>query len=62
MGIIFHEKTKVFHLQNSSISYLMMVLPNGQMGHLYFGKRFWKSVKMFPAAFPISFPLPVIAP
>ncbi len=39
MGIIFHEKTKVFHLQNSSISYLMMVLPNGQMGHLYFGKR-----------------------
>ena len=39
MSIIFHEKTKVFHLQNDSISYLMMVLPNGQMGHLYFGKR-----------------------
>lgn len=39
MSIIFHEKTKVFHLQNDAISYIMMVLPNGQMGHLYFGKR-----------------------
>ncbi len=39
MSIIFHEETKVFHLQNDAISYIMMVLPNGKMGHLYFGKR-----------------------
>ena len=39
MSIIFHESTKVFHLHNDVISYIMMVLPNGQMGHLYFGKK-----------------------
>ncbi len=39
MSIIFHEKCGVFHLFNESISYIMMVLPNGHMGQLYFGKR-----------------------
>lgn len=39
MNIIFHEGTRVFHLYNGNISYLMMVLPNGQLGQLYFGKR-----------------------
>ena len=37
--IIFHEKTKTFHLYNDKISYLMCVLENGHMGQLYFGKK-----------------------
>lgn len=39
MNIIFHEKSRTFHLYNSEISYVMTVLPNGQMGQLYFGGR-----------------------
>ena len=39
MSIVFHEKTKTFHLQNERISYVMTVLPGGQLGQLYFGKR-----------------------
>ncbi len=38
MQIIFHEKTKTFHLYNHEISYIMTVLPGGQLGQLYFGK------------------------
>lgn len=36
--IQYHESSKTFHLSNGKISYLMKVLPNGQMGQLYFGK------------------------
>ena len=39
MGIVFHEKTGIFHLFNDEISYIMMILENGHMGQLYFGKR-----------------------
>ncbi len=39
MSIVFNEDKKTFHLYNQEISYIMMVLPNGQMGQLYFGKR-----------------------
>ena len=39
MSIVFHEKNRTFHLFNGKISYIMAVLPNGQMGQLYFGKR-----------------------
>ena len=39
MSIIFHESSKMFHLYNGEISYLMCVLPNGHLGNLYFGKR-----------------------
>lgn len=39
MSIIFHENTSIFHLYNEDISYIMMVLKNGHMGQLYFGKR-----------------------
>ena len=39
MSIVFHEKNRTFHLFNDKISYIMAVLPNGQMGQLYFGKR-----------------------
>ncbi len=39
MNIVFHEKTKTFHLYNDSISYIMTVLPSGHMGQLYYGKK-----------------------
>lgn len=39
MSILFNEKTQTFHLFNDKISYIMTVLPNRQMGQLYFGKR-----------------------
>lgn len=39
MPIYVHEETKEFHLYNDDISYILSVLPNGQIGHLYFGQR-----------------------
>ena len=39
MSIIFQESSRTFHLFNDKISYIMTVLPNRQMGQLYFGKR-----------------------
>ncbi len=39
MNIIWHEKTRQFHLYNDEISYIMCVQPNGEMGQLYFGSR-----------------------
>lgn len=38
MNIVYHEASRTFHLYNSCISYIMTILPNGQMGQLYFGK------------------------
>lgn len=37
--IIFNKKTMEFHLQNDRISYILGILENGQLGHLYFGKK-----------------------
>ena len=39
MSIVFQEKSRTFHLFNEEISYIMTILPNGNMGQLYFGKR-----------------------
>ena len=39
MSIIFHEGTGQFHLSNDSISYVMGILPNKEMGQLYYGKK-----------------------
>ena len=39
MNILVHEKTKTFHLQNDKISYVMTVLPGGELAQIYFGKR-----------------------
>ncbi|HIY63761.1 MAG TPA: alpha-galactosidase, partial [Candidatus Mediterraneibacter stercoripullorum] len=39
MCIIINKQKNTFHLCNKEISYIMTVLPNGQMGQLYFGKR-----------------------
>jgi alpha-galactosidase len=39
MAIFFNEKTKEFHLQGKTTSYIMKILKNGELGQLYFGKR-----------------------
>lgn len=39
MNIIFHPKTKTFHLSNDTISYIMTIYRNGHLGQLYYGKR-----------------------
>lgn len=39
MPIIYHESSKEFHLYNASISYIIEIMENGQLGNLYYGKR-----------------------
>lgn len=39
MHIIYQDETKIFHLYNDNVSYIMKVLPNGHLGQLYFGRR-----------------------
>lgn len=39
MTIFYNKKTQEFHLYNSFISYIFCVLPNGHLGHLYYGKK-----------------------
>lgn len=38
MAIVFHEKAREFHLYNKELSYLMRVMENEQLEHLYYGK------------------------
>jgi alpha-galactosidase len=37
--IYYNEIEKEFHLQNNYISYIIKIMKNNQLGHLYFGKR-----------------------
>ncbi|MGN1166159.1 MAG: alpha-galactosidase [Lachnospiraceae bacterium] len=39
MAIVYHEQTKTFHLYNDTVSYIMTILPNDQLGQLYFGQK-----------------------
>lgn len=39
MPIIYHEKTREFHLYNEKISYLIQVMSNDQLAHIYYGSR-----------------------
>lgn len=39
MNIIWHKTSGQFHLYNEKISYIIGVLPSGELGNLYFGKR-----------------------
>ena len=39
MGIAVNQAGDTFHLYNQEISYIMKVLPNRQLGQIYFGKR-----------------------
>lgn len=39
MGIYFEEKEQVFHLQTKNTSYIMKVVKNKYLAHVYWGKR-----------------------
>lgn len=39
MPIIFHSKSRVFHLYNHDISYIFKIIDNEQLGQLYYGKH-----------------------
>ncbi|HJA73434.1 MAG TPA: alpha-galactosidase [Candidatus Limosilactobacillus faecipullorum] len=39
MPIQYHIQSQEFHLYNDQVSYLIRVLENGQLGHLYYGAR-----------------------
>ncbi|MBQ0065312.1 MAG: alpha-galactosidase, partial [Firmicutes bacterium] len=39
MPIMYHEAEQVFHLYNTNVSYIFAVLPNGQLGHIYYGNK-----------------------
>lgn len=39
MPINYNSKTREFHLWNKNISYIFYIMENGQLGHLYFGKK-----------------------
>ena len=38
-AIVFHKEERVFHLYNEEISYIMRIMENEQLEHLYYGKR-----------------------
>jgi alpha-galactosidase len=38
MPVIFNKNSNEFHLYNNEISYIFNIMPNSQLGHLYFGK------------------------
>jgi len=46
MLINFFEEQKVFHLKNEEISYVIKILKNGQLGHLYWGKKIEKAERL----------------
>ncbi|WP_218648734.1 alpha-galactosidase [Paenibacillus kribbensis] len=37
--IVYHEKSRQFHLFNNEISYIFGIMPNHQPGQLYYGKK-----------------------
>ncbi|MFW5686668.1 MAG: alpha-galactosidase, partial [Halanaerobium sp.] len=56
MSIKYFEDKKIFHLQNDEISYVLKVLKNGQLGHLYWGKKIKNAERL--DRYPISQPRP----
>jgi len=39
IGIYFDQEEKIFHIQSRDMSYIFDIMDNGQLGHLYWGKR-----------------------
>lgn len=39
MSIIFHEKSREFHLFNEEVSYVIEIMDNGHLGNLYYGRK-----------------------
>lgn len=54
MTILFHEPTRQFHLRNETVSYVMRVLPGGELAHLHFGARLHADGDLSEAAPPPS--------
>ena len=46
MSIKFDSKSKIFHLKNDEISYVIKILKNKQLGHLYWGKKIEKAERL----------------
>ncbi len=38
MAIVFHEQTRIFHIYNKEVSYMMRIMENEQIENLYYGK------------------------
>lgn len=38
MAIVFHEQTRIFHIYNKDVSYIMRIMENEQIENLYYGK------------------------
>lgn len=39
MDIVYHKNSKEFHLYNDELSYIIKILPDGELINLYYGKR-----------------------
>ncbi|MDD3660999.1 MAG: alpha-galactosidase, partial [Lachnospiraceae bacterium] len=39
MPIVFHSKSREFHIFNKEISYIIEIMENNELGNLYYGKR-----------------------
>lgn len=46
MSIDFYADRKIFHLHNEEVSYVIKILKNGQLGHLYWGKKIERAERL----------------
>lgn len=44
--IVYNEKQKYFNLSNKYISYIMNIMDNGQIGHLYYGNKISENISV----------------
>lgn len=44
--IVYNEKHKCFNLSNKYISYIMNIMDNGQIGHLYYGNKISENISV----------------
>lgn len=51
MNIIYDSSTKTFHLHNKNMSYVMKVIKDGYLSHLYWGKKINKYNESNPIGF-----------
>jgi alpha-galactosidase len=62
MDIIWHSKSKQYHLYNDKISYIMGVSPVGDLGSIYFGRRIHDKEDMSYVVNRIGLPNTVVDP